>query len=465
MGLFDNELGIDEQDSFKNDKLQRKQEIENLTSVFNAVDNKMVLAINSEWGTGKTTFLKMWNQYLKGKEYKTIFFNAWENDYVEDAFIAFVEEIRESVNDESKVKGFIEKAKNVGVALAKQTPKIASKMIKDKIGFDTEEFISNDELSQIISDKIDNYNKNKKSVCEFKKELEKIANGDLEEGEKDKKPMIIFVDELDRCRPDYAISLLERIKHLFNVQNIIFILGIDKEALSNSIKVIYGEQTDVNGYLTRFIDLEYKLNDIKKVDYINFLLEKYKFKQIFDERKKCNFKSHDEENNYIEFCEIVKEFMLNFNLSLRDCEKIIVKLCLILKVRHNKYIRTYLCIFLLILKKLNNILYYKIKIGNVTYDEIEQQFSKNKKLGIWFNDFCKRGYILKAYIIWLLDDKIELEKIKNNVDKDNAYKDPNSLCVDCYERINKESGFWNINKQNIFQEIDLYDNLTTLDKE
>lgn len=161
----------------------------------------MVLAINSQWGTGKTSFLKMWNQYLINKGYKTIFFNAWENDYVEEPFIAFVDEIRESINDENKIKGFMEKAKNVGLALVKQSPKMVSKAIKNKTGFDSEEIISDDELTKIISDKIDNYSKNKKSVDKFKKELEKI-------------------------------------KHFFNVENIIFILGIDKEALSNSIASI-----------------------------------------------------------------------------------------------------------------------------------------------------------------------------------------------------------------------------------
>lgn len=461
MGLFDNELEIDEQDPFKNDKLQRKQEIENLTSIFNAVDNKMVLAINSEWGTGKTTFLKMWNQYLKDKDYKTIFFNAWENDFIKEPFVAFINEIKNIIGTNELTRSLIERGKELGKFIIKQSPRAALKIIKNTTGVNLEEYIDDNDIEAVMNSKFDEYEKAKTSVTKFKEELIKIAKKQFEE---DHKPIIIFIDELDRCRPDFAIRLLERVKHLFNVDNIIFILGIDKEALSNSIKVIYGEQTDINGYLTRFIDLEYRLNDIKKEDYINFLLEKYNFKQIFIERIKYDFESDRAENDYTEFCQIVKEFMMNFNLSLRDCEKVMVKLYLILKVRHGDYIYPYLCIFLLILKKLNNGLYYKLKIGNITYNEIMQQFRNNEKLEIWFNDTSKRGYILKSYIIWLIDDKIELEKIKNNVDKDNAYNDPNSLCINCYQHISQRINISLTYKQNIFREIDLYDNLTTLDK-
>ena len=100
MGIFNNEIVINKDNPFENDKLNREIEANNLTNLFNLVDNQMVLAIDSPWGTGKSSFLKMWNQKLINEGYDTIFFNAWENDFVEDAFIAFVDEIREALEEE-----------------------------------------------------------------------------------------------------------------------------------------------------------------------------------------------------------------------------------------------------------------------------------------------------------------------------------------------------------------------------
>ena len=99
MGIFNNEVIINKENPFENDKLNRELEANNLTNLFNLVDNQMVLAIDSPWGTGKSSFLKRWNHKLINEGYDTVFFNAWENDFVEDAFIAFVEEIRESLSD------------------------------------------------------------------------------------------------------------------------------------------------------------------------------------------------------------------------------------------------------------------------------------------------------------------------------------------------------------------------------
>lgn len=458
MGIFNNDLEIDIENPFKNDKLHREEEVKNLTAMFDIVDNQMVLAINSQWGTGKTSFLRMWNQHLINQGYKTIFFNAWENDFVDDPFIAFVDEIRDSINDENKVRGLIEKAKDVSLALFKQTPKMASKIIKEKTGFDSEEIISNDELAKSVADKIDSYNKNKKSVNKFKIELEKIANKEFEEN---KKTMIIFVDELDRCRPDYAISLLERIKHFFNVQNIIFILGIDKEALSNSIRVIYGEQTDINGYLTRFIDIEYKLNDIAKVDYIEFIMGKYNFKEIYSERK---FYDYDEEGNYEEFKNILKEYFLAFNLTLRDIEKITVNILMILKARGNKLIYPYPLLFLCILKRLDNSLYLMIKSKQIGYNEIMKLMNNSESIMNWFEDYSLRGYVVKAFIIWLVDDKKEVELLKEKIEREDnkSYYNSKKLCVECFERIDKRVGY-NINTRKvIFDEVELYQNVTTI---
>ena len=468
MGMFNNNLEIDMLNPFKNDKLQRDEEVRNLTALFEILDNQMVLAINSQWGTGKTTFLKMWNQYLINEGYKTIFFNAWENDYVEEPFIAFVDEIRESINDDNKIKGFMEKAKDVGLALVKQSPRIVSIAVKNKTGIDSEEFISDDELSKIVSDKIDNYNKNKKSVVEFRKELEKIA---LKEFEKNKKPMIIFVDELDRCRPNYAINLLERIKHFFNVQNIVFILGIDKEAVSNSIRVIYGEKTDINGYLTRFIDLEYRLKRSSNEQYINYMLSKCNFIEVFESR---NFRdTFSAEYQYYDFSRVLMQVVIGFNLSLRDIEKIVVELYMILKANIRNYIYPYPLIMLCIIKKRNRDLYNKIKYKQITYNELILKLKQhNENIQEWLEE--SETCVFKAYLIWLLNDSIEIDRIKEKIETievNKRYGDKDVICLENYESIVSGKGYSWVRydgirvKEKIFAMAELYDNFTLINGE
>lgn len=469
MGIFNNNLEIDIDNPFKDDQLQREEEIRNLTALFDIVDNQMVLAINSQWGTGKTTFLKMWNQYLKNDGYKTIFFNAWENDYVEEPFIAFVDEIRESINDENKIRGFMEKAKDVGLALVKQSPKMLSKAIKSKTGFDSEEIISDDEVTQIISDKINNYNKHKKSIDKFKKELEKIA---FKEFEENKKPMIIFVDELDRCRPDYAINLLERIKHFFNVQNIIFVLGIDKEALSNSIKVIYGEQIDVNGYLAKFIDLEYRIKCSSIQEYIEYLLGKYGFEEMY-KRRRVEIGGVDEiqaEYNYDRFRDAVVRVVAGFQLPLRDIEKLLVEIYMILKSNIYRFVFPYRLLILCTIKRINKLLYNRLKNSSITYKELKDNIEK-QKLGAtrWLENLGNGDF--KACLIWLLNDNAELEKIKHsadNVEEHLRFMNNDCSCIKSYEWICEITSFCENDEEDVnctdilYEMVELYDNFTMI---
>lgn len=461
MGLFNNNIEIDLENPFKNDKLQREAEVKSLTSLFEVIDNQMVLAINSEWGTGKSSFLRMWNQYIKNEGYNTVFFNAWENDFVDDPFIAFVNEINNNLSCNNKTKGFLQKAKDAGLALVKHTPQIASTIIKNKTGFDTDEFISNEDIKQFISDKIDNYNDNKNTINIFKKELEEISNAEFEEN---KKPMIIFVDELDRCRPDYAISLLERIKHFFNVQNIIFILGIDKEALSNSIRVIYGEQTDINGYLTRFIDIEYKLKESNREIFIKYLLDRYKFQDIFNSRI-CFENVVSVERDIKEFTKIIISAMIGFKLSLRDIEKVIVQIYMLLKANFKDYIYPYPLILLLVIKRINKDMYNKIKSNQIFYMQFENIIADyNTETAKWIES--NDSSMFKAYSIWLLNDVDEINKLKKYVEEasqKNSYDDKNVRCLELYNWIVSNKGYpmtfydYNGIKNHLCRMVELYD--------
>ena len=81
-------------------------------------------------------------------------------------------------------------------------------------------------------------------------------------------PRVIFlVDELDRCRPDYAITYLETIKHIFDVQGAVFILAADRQQLENSAKTAFGPNLDFEEYYRKFIHREITLPKISEAGY------------------------------------------------------------------------------------------------------------------------------------------------------------------------------------------------------
>jgi len=76
-------------------------------------------------------------------------------------------------------------------------------------------------------------------------------------------PIFVFVDELDRCNPQYAISLLEEIKHLFDVPGVVFVLGMEPSQLCKSIEGAYGAGFDAAAYLERLINYRYSLRPVR----------------------------------------------------------------------------------------------------------------------------------------------------------------------------------------------------------
>lgn len=419
MGIFNHELKINKDEPlFENDKLGREKEIIALTSSFKACDNQMVLALNAPWGTGKTSFLKLWDAYLRKNEYCTVFFNCWENDFVEDPFIAFVEEIKQSImeQDEELIKdGFSEKALKFISCIPKKTKNvvvnIGSDLLQHHTGVNPHGITIERNIENDVND-IDNYQKTKQAMSDFKDELKKIAKKCYE---KDNTPLVIFVDELDRCRPNFAIEVLERIKHVFNVENIIFILGIDKEELSNSVKIIYGENTKVNGYLNRFIDLEANLqsNEYTNKDYIKYLLEcdKFEFELILNS---CSV-------GFILFEKICINTLNIFNFPYRELEKIVTRLYFVLKsIDLNSSIEIRMLTFLVGLNFYDKDKYKKFKENNITTDEIFNNISRNNFV---HDDNDIR--ILAAICMIFLDERIENDNkdvpIQNldNLAKDN----------------------------------------------
>jgi len=291
MFIKSKELEIIEKAPFTNDLLNRKESADALTSFILSTDEPLVICIDAPWGQGKTSFLKMWEQDLANRKIPTIYYNAWESDFTDDALISLIGEVSASISrisengDKPKALKHLKKAKNLGVTLLKNTLPVATKIATsglldmDKI---TEKALS-DFTESVVKDKIDKYEESKNSLISFRNSLTDLAESISSPD--NPLPLVFIIDELDRCRPTFAIEVLEKAKHFFNVKNIVFILGADKTQLGHSIKAIYGRDLDVDGYLRRFIDIDYLLPSPEKGLFIKALFSKYSFTEYFSKKQ------------------------------------------------------------------------------------------------------------------------------------------------------------------------------------
>jgi hypothetical protein len=341
-------IHIDHADPFREDCLDRKIVVESLMAIVKRVTPPLVLCIDSPWGTGKTTFLKLWEAQSKLEAVEALYFNAWSTDFATDPLIPFVAEIAELVSAKApnKATKYVSRTKLMASALARRALPAAGKLLTAGL-LDLEQ-VSEEVLAELaedsIADVIDSYTTEKSLIAKFQEQIAKLV-AQLPPSEAGAR-LLLLVDELDRCRPDYALALLERIKHLFNVDNIIFVLALDKRQLKSSIEAIYGSSIDSEDYLRRFIDLEYRLPDPKPDAYAKYLYRKFEFDGWFKARTQGVFR-YDAENLVRTFCDLSRVF----DLSLRVQEQCFSRIRLaMLATKENFYFFPNLIAALVILR-------------------------------------------------------------------------------------------------------------------
>jgi hypothetical protein len=273
-----------------------------------------VLALGGEWGSGKTTFVKMWRQHLNNREFKTLYFNAWASDYTEDPLIALIAELSELSADNGTINKIAAGAVRITASVLKSTLK---GVLKKATGIDAD-VISDaiDESIDIGKKYLDKFEEQKTTLEEFKENLRKYIAENAGEN-----PIVFFVDELDRCNPHYAVAVLERIKHLFEIPNIVFVLAVNKKELSNAIQGYYGSsKIDSDEYLRRFIDIDFILPKPKLDAYFDFLYEEYEFDAFFNnETRKEVFGRKDEP---YAFKTVALSMCKELNINLRQMDRI-----------------------------------------------------------------------------------------------------------------------------------------------
>lgn len=324
------QVQIHEDEPFKNDCLDRVHCAENLSALIKTYTEPFVLSISGSWGSGKTTFVKMWQAQLEKEGHKCIYFNAWENDFADDPLVACVAELQSHLgedqllsNNQKLAKAFsilkshgkklLRRGVPLGIRLGTQGA-LDGHQLDELIGVDGAADAVADAAQSMAGDHFDAFSKSKTALVSFRESLQKLVAGVAQSGDS-KRPLVFFIDELDRCRPTFAVEFLERIKHAFNVKNLVFVLSVDRQQLCHSVRALYGEGTDADGYLRRFFDLDFTLPDPDRGVFWARLIEEFEVPAAFSERHLGNRRFDDLVRILICFSEA-------FDLSLRTMEQI-----------------------------------------------------------------------------------------------------------------------------------------------
>lgn len=314
MNLKPKEIIPSKENPFGEDLLKRERYANTLTQIIKNTDGGFTLSINADWGYGKTTFVKMWEASLRKEGFQTIYFNAWETDFVADPMLALIDGLRNGVKEEDLPAEKYQFTKAFWTAAIKLVKLVPQWRVIGEITEAIHDGIKDckkdeNELQQNVS--------YKKLITDFRDQLAAFAK---EIGEE--KPLIIFVDELDRCRPDYAVQMLERIKHFFAIDNIIFVLSVDKSVICESIKAIYGGlNIDTEAYLRRFIDLEFTLPEPDISDFVSTQYEQKELDVYFTNYWDTIKKSYGGEDHEQTLQLALADCFLSQHRSLRDIEK------------------------------------------------------------------------------------------------------------------------------------------------
>lgn len=364
-------LIIESEDPFKNDKLGRKPHISNFTSLLENISSPIVLSVNAPWGQGKTTFLEMLHAQLQNQQNNSIYFSAWETDFASDPLLAFLGEMNQKiellVDGDKKKSEEWEKTKKAGIHLLKKSIPALIKIGTAGV-IDAEKLIETESskvMEGLSKDLLYEYTKNKNVISQFKEGVSKVLQN---EGNPVTK-LFVIVDELDRCRPTYAIELLERIKHLLDIEGLVFVLAMDKVQLAHSVKGVYGADFEALGYLRRFIDIEYTLPESNLDEFIEQLYSNFGFNYFFQKRMEYNGFQHDAEHLKSTF----KLLANSKSLSLREVEQLFSKINLVIhSTPENTYLYPALLSFLIIVKEYHYESYNKYMEKGETPEELIQ---------------------------------------------------------------------------------------------
>ena len=338
---------FDTQDEFK-----RKPIAENIIRLLTSDIDLSPMVIDGGWGTGKTEFCQKLIRLMQQQhpDYQPVYIDAFRSDHSGEPLLALLAEIIKTCTPEDTGEQPSEQRKEMTKKVAKAAGFVMKTVAKAAVGHVLKQNMEDlaEGMSQIINDKQEAKNAAAtvagaattlashsidatidatveallKEQIEAEKNLKTLKACLKEFAEA--KPIILFIDELDRCRPDYAVDMLEVIKHVFEVENVKVVLVTNTKQLRAAINHRYGAEVDAHKYLDKFLKYSFALPDkvvapfgmrqaLVSVEYFKQLIRK---SRMADELRSLI----EERNGTINF---ISDMIERNNISLRETERLV----------------------------------------------------------------------------------------------------------------------------------------------
>lgn len=258
--------GVDEWRAWQEDKLGRRKLAAYLDGVIATLHEPFVINVSAPYGTGKTFFLRNWQRQLLEEGARVVYLSACEAEVADEPAVALCSAISEQLValEDSGSRDFF------NALIVSSSPYFAR--LRGGIG--------HPEGDSEILRRLAMYSHVIEAKRGFRSGFVKFVQK-LSEAEPDirKRKVLILVDELDRCRPAYMLGIIEALKDLFLVPNVVAVLAADKDYLHRTISGFYGGDAGGEGYLRKFIDWEINLPEPSYNVFARHLYERFRINE------------------------------------------------------------------------------------------------------------------------------------------------------------------------------------------
>lgn len=394
----------------RTDPFQLKDFAEKLTHIFSQLEHGTVAILDGRWGTGKSVFARQWANHLKNSGTPSIYFDAFAADYVEHpftavsaAFIKAAAKVRRNNQPsyDRLLTNIARASKRIGATAAKVGVKAATLGIVDAAAIDAVASIKDDladalgDISEeVVKAALEEHASDEAVFEELKNSLKDLPNlldvKDREEGEESHRSLVVIIDELDRCRPDFALGVLETLKHFFRSDRIHFVLVTNVNHLLLSVNHRYGMSEAALEYIQKFYDfiIHFEQPFAHDANTRSTIHARRVLHRLLPDKVRNNM-GEDVSENIGVICRA-------YDLSLRQTEALVTNVVFAyLAIRQKEYRPTFLVCFLAVIKTLKPNLFRDIKNRSLDHEEIGQFYRQGK----WPESFDhNRGHDLIVYL-------------------------------------------------------------------
>ena len=288
-------IDVPPEDPYQNDRLERREFGTGVCRLLSYGSNSGVIILDGAWGTGKSTFLKMLAEQARRSDENreamiTIEINAWENDAFGEPIEHIARKFRDGLEAQtvgrlprSRLRRIWLRIKVISIWIARQ-PKISTfgeAFLRLSWVKNVEPALAALNMVLLLGKIAHCTSTHEQSLQILKRDLARQAtrlHRHRESGVPSR--IVMIIDELDRCRPDYAVRFLETIKHVFEIDHVAYLIAVNREQLVNSMKGVYGEAFDAEGYLERFGDVWLRFPDTPRENFVRGVIDYMSFEAV-----------------------------------------------------------------------------------------------------------------------------------------------------------------------------------------